>query len=137
MPISADYTYAKTALINLGAISGSLNKVKATMIRIQQLDAAVLSVEENAAIIQSYKTSMKNLIQNRINEANAQALVLALASACESDSKNGFLTPIIAGIPVNPATGPNLVELNLMLIDGANTLIQLTDFINQSNQILS
>lgn len=135
MPVTTAYVTAKITLIRLRQIDASLEAISNLLLNIKGLINNGLTEVEANNIISAYKAKVLAILQREIASVTDEAIATSLAAAVESDDKNALLTPVIAGIPVNPALGANLSELQALIADGVlatNTLFNLISKINQT-----
>jgi hypothetical protein len=132
--VSAPYLYSKIAMLRLGNVSSALDEIDDIT---DGMLTSGLSIDRANSIISFYKASLLNSITSAIALASDESLVYALSGATESGSKNSLLTPIIAATVVNPAELDNEAEIAAMILDGSNTLNNLTQLIDRATQLLT
>lgn len=134
MPISNPYLASKLALLRLSKVSAALQKIS---ILENSIKNSGMQLQEANSLISIYKASLLTMIKNRIEDAANGAIVHAISGATEAGEKNTLLTPIIAGIPVNPAAGLNVAEISTMVLDGSNAAISLANLLDNATKLLS
>lgn len=134
MSLTAPYISAKLAVYRLSGIGTVLDYIGQMS---ADLKDAGLPKDKIDAMMSFYKQRVLDFIELQVTDASTLAIIHSLSSAGESDNKNTLLTPIIAGIVVNPAAASNTLELTEMLADGLEVAQELTQILTNATNILS
>jgi hypothetical protein len=132
--ITAPYLNARLGLQRLAGFQQLLSTYETV---INNMTVLGLSANQLSRIQSGWKQRLKTYFDEEVQRLANEAIYHALAAASESDNKNSLLTPIIAGVPVNPVAADNLLESGVMLADGALAATQLTDLINKVTTMLA
>lgn len=134
MPVTAAYISDSLANLRLSSVNDLIN-------RLPQLENNLLSsgMDQTKAknLLSTLKSKALTYINTQVQIATNESLIYALSGACESDTKNELLTPIIDGVPVNPASETNQIEVDAMLVSGSDAANSLQELITNAAQVFS
>jgi len=124
MPITDLYISANLSIMELKEIHDMLPDI-----------TSVLEVMPED-IKPTYNLALQNTVSRIVERMNQVGTYLSLSGAVESDAKNSLLTPVIAGIPVNPGEATNVAEQTALLADAQTANTNLQTMLDEINAVI-